>query len=261
MVEKDRAPIRIDLNQFKLHINIPARLDVSLHFTSPSRKFYLSVIALVVHEMKKQGRITSIPLEEHHQILALLNETIGGEAGSSNREQLLPRIYRKWKDALPNLEHAPLFRVLGRSKEYEDAVGKTYHFTDEEKDLWANLFEYMGSREHVRLRFSLDKLGATLDDVAIVYGDNSGLSDKDAWNEFFGSLRRKIYNGDESIDAQVESEDRSAAVVISEKRLLLRWWQWMALACLMAFIMAGALCSPAFFLPCTPIGLQTLAHR
>jgi len=259
MVEKDRAPIRIDLNQFKLHINIPARLDVSLHFTSPSRKFYLSVIALVVHEMKKQGRITSIPLEEHHQILALLNETIGGEAGSSNREQLLPRIYRKWKDALPNLEHAPLFRVLGRSKEYEDAVGKTYHFTDEEKDLWANLFEYMGSREHVRLRFSLDKLGATLDDVAIVYGDNSGLSDKDAWNEFFGSLRRKIYNGDESIDAQVESEDRSAAVVISEKRLLLRWWQWMALACLMAFIMAGALVvARHFFFRAPPSGSKPL---
>lgn len=259
MVEKDRAPIRIDLNQFKLHINIPARLDVSLHFTSPSRKFYLSVIALVVHEMKKQGRITSIPLEEHHQILALLNETIGGEAGSSNREQLLPRIYRKWKDALPNLEHAPLFRVLGRSKEYEDAVGKTYHFTDEEKDLWANLFEYMGSREHVRLRFSLDKLGVTLDDVAIVYGDNSGLSDKDAWNEFFGSLRRKIYNGDESIDAQVESEDRSAAVVISEKRLLLRWWQWMALACLMAFIMAGALVvARHFFFRAPPSGSKPL---
>ena len=259
MAEKDRAPIRIDLNQFKLHINIPARLDVSLHFTSPSRKFYLSVIALVVHEMKKQGRITSIPLEEHHQILALLNETIGGEAGSSNREQLLPRIYRKWKDALPNLEHAPLFRVLGRSKEYEDAVGKTYPFTDEEKDLWANLFEYMGSREHVRLRFSLDKLGATLDDVAIVYGDDSSLSDKDAWNEFFGSLRREIDKGDKSIDAQMESEDRTAAVVISEKRLLLRWWQWMALACLMGFIMAGALVvARHFFFRSPPSGYEPL---
>jgi adenylate cyclase len=259
MTEKDRAPIRIDLNQFKLHINIPARLDVSLHFTSPSRKFYLSVIALVVHEMKKQGRITSIPLEEHHQILALLNETIGGEAGSSNREQLLPRIYRKWKDALPNLEHAPLFRVLGRSKEYEDAVGKTYPFTDEEKDLWANLFEYIGSREHVRLRFSLDKLGVTLDDVAIVYEDDSNLPDKDAWNEFFGSLRKEIDKGDKSIDAQVKSEDRTAAVAVSEKRLLLRRWQWTALACLTVVIIAGALVGVRhFFFRAPPSGLEPL---
>jgi len=145
MVQKDKALIRIDLNQFKLHINVPERLNVSLHFASPSRKFYFSLIALVVREMKKQGRITSIPLEQHHDLLALLNETVGGGAGSSNIEQLLPRIYRKWKDALPDLEHGPLFKVLGRSKEYDDAVGKTYAFSEDEKDLWANLFEYKGS--------------------------------------------------------------------------------------------------------------------
>jgi len=259
MVEKDRAPIRIDLNQFKLHINIRARLDVSLHFTSPSRKFYLSVIALVVHEMKKQGRITSIPLGEHHQILALLNETVGGAAGSSDSKHLLPRIYRKWKDALPNLEHAPLFRVLGRSKEYEDAVGKTYTFTDEEKDLWANLFEYKGSREHVRLRFSVDKLGATLDDVAIVYGGDPNLSDGDAWGEFMGSLKRGMEEGDELIDAQRDKEDRIDLAASPDKRPLLSWRQWMALACLMGFIMAGALVvSRHFSIRVPPSGLEPL---
>jgi TolB-like protein/Tfp pilus assembly protein PilF len=199
MVEKGAAaPIRIDLSQFKLHIKMPGKLDVSLHFTSPSRQFYLSVIALLVQEMKRLGRITSIPLEEHQQVLALLNETVGGAAGSSNSEQLLPRIYRKWKDALPNLEHAPLFRVLGRSKEYEDAVGKRYSFTDEEKDVWANLFEYMGSREHVRLRFSVDRLGATLEDVAIVYGEDPKLSDGDAWTEFIETLKLKFQGGNET---------------------------------------------------------------
>ena len=61
---------------------------------------------------------------------------------------------------------------MGRKKEQEDGTGKTYRFSEAEKDIWANLFEYKGSEEHVRLRFSIDKLGAGLDDVVIVYEDS-----------------------------------------------------------------------------------------
>src|SRR4030065_387874 len=139
MVENTKNPIRIDLNEFKLHIHFKNRIQLTLHFNSPSRRFYLSVIALVVNEMKRLGKITSIPLGPHLDLLALLNETVGGSAGSSHRENLLPRIYKKWKDALPNLEDAPLFKILGRKKEYEEGTGKAYHFTEEEKDSWANL--------------------------------------------------------------------------------------------------------------------------
>ena len=104
MVEKAKEPIRIDLNQFKLHINLKHKLELTLHFNSPSRRFYLSLIAFVVNEMKKIGRITSIPLEEHLDLLALLNETVGGSAGSSSKEHLLPRIYRKWIEHMEPLE-------------------------------------------------------------------------------------------------------------------------------------------------------------
>ena len=98
MAENTKShPITIDLNQFKLHIELKNRIELTLHFNSPSRRFYLSVIALVVNEMKRQGKITSIPLEGHHDLLALLNETIGGSAGSSEKENLLSRIYRKWQ--------------------------------------------------------------------------------------------------------------------------------------------------------------------
>ncbi|MGD9303970.1 MAG: hypothetical protein PVF79_06875, partial [Desulfobacterales bacterium] len=78
MVPDAKALIRIDLDQFKLHLTIDKKIEVSLHFDSPSRKFYLSVIALVVHEMKRSGKVAAIPLEAHHQDLALLNETVGG---------------------------------------------------------------------------------------------------------------------------------------------------------------------------------------
>ena len=181
-------PITIDLNQFKLHIELKNRIELTLHFNSPSRRFYLSVIAFVVNEMKRQGKITSIPLEGHHDLLALLNETVGGSAGSSDKENLLPRIYRKWQHALPNLEEAPLFKVLGRKKGYEEGIGKTYPFTETEKDSWANLFEYKGSEENVRLKFAIDKIGATLDDIVIIYEDSLNA---EAWERFISSLKEK----------------------------------------------------------------------
>ena len=141
MLIDTKEQIRIDLDQFKLHVKIEQRIELSLHFDSPSRKFYLSVIAFVVNEMKRLKQVTSIPLKEHHGVLALLNETVGGSAGSSNKENLFPRIYRKWKGALPDLENAPLFRVLGKNKEYGDGIEKIYKFSEEEKDSWANLFD------------------------------------------------------------------------------------------------------------------------
>jgi TolB-like protein len=180
--------ITIDLNQFKLHIELKNRIELTVHFNSSSRRFYLSVIAFIVNEMKRLEKITFIPLEGHHDLLALLNETIGGAAGSSEEENLLPRIYRKWKHALPNLEEAPLFMVLGKKKRYEEGISKTYHFAEAEKDSWANLFEYKGSHENVRLRFAIDKIGATLNDIGIIYEDSL---DADAWERFLSSLKEK----------------------------------------------------------------------
>ncbi|HYA93226.1 MAG TPA: hypothetical protein VEK32_17190 [Thermodesulfobacteriota bacterium] len=146
VVQNSRPSIRIDLNEFKFHLQPKSRNQITLHFDSPSRRFYLSVIALVVSEMKRLGKVKSISLQEHLDLLVLLNESIGGSVGSSGKENLLHRIYTKWRDTLPNLEEAPLFKVLGKKKETgEGAIGKIYSFTDVEKDEWANLFEYMGS--------------------------------------------------------------------------------------------------------------------
>jgi TolB-like protein/Tfp pilus assembly protein PilF len=186
MVENTKNPVRIDLNEFKLHIHLKNRIQLTLYFNSPSRQFYLSVIALVVNEMKRLGRITSIPLEGHLGLLVLLNETIGESAGSSDKENLLPRIYRKWKDTLPDLENAHLFKILGRRKEYDEGMGRTYPFAEAEKDNWANLFDYQGSEENVRLKFAVDRVGATLDDIVILYED---LLNGEAWEKFTLNLQ------------------------------------------------------------------------
>lgn len=187
MVRSSRPSLQIDLNEFKLFLYPRGQSQLTLHFNSPSRRFYLAVIALVVNEMKRLGKIRSIPLQEHTELLGLLNETIGGAAGSSDKENLSHRIYRKWKDALPNLEEAPLFKVLGRKKEERDGeTGKTYSFSDAEKDGWANLFEYVGSEENVRLKFAIDKIGVSLEESSIAFGDSLNA---EAWEQFVSSLK------------------------------------------------------------------------
>ncbi len=196
MAHSESASVKIDLDQFKLHLSTRKIRELTLHFDTPSRKFYLSVIALVVEQMRKNRSNATVSLADHMEALALLNETVGGGAGSSKEKKLLSRIYRKWKSALPDLENAPLFKVIGRSKEYGDASGKTYRFDDSAKDAWANLFEYKGSREKVRLRLSVEKLGIKLEDVVIVYGRRSDLGEERAWNRFIESLRLDIRNGD-----------------------------------------------------------------
>ena len=188
--------IQIDLNEFKLHLNLKNRPQRTFYFDSPSRRFYLCVITLIVNEMKKSKIIKSIPLSQHLELLALLNESIGGAAGSSDKENLLPRIYRKWKDALPNLEEAPLFRVHGKRKEEEDAaISRVYSFSETEKDDWANLFEYVGSHENVRLRFAIDKVGLSLNEISIAFGNSS---DGPAWDRFIAGLKE----GNESAEPE-----------------------------------------------------------
>jgi TolB-like protein/Tfp pilus assembly protein PilF len=233
MAEKGKELVRIDLDQFKMHFKINDNVELSLHFDSPSRRFYLSVMALVVHEMQKLGRITSIPLNEHYELLVLLNETVGGSAGSSKKKKLISRIYKKWKSALPDLENAPLFRVLGKTKEYGDAIGKVYSFSEKEKDRWANLFEYKGSGENVRLRFSVDKLDASLDDVVITFKEDLSQTEGTAWDRFLDMLKKEQIQ--EQALVQTLAEPSSA---LPER------WKRLALSVVMGIILlAGALIS------------------
>ncbi len=213
MARSSRPSLQIDLNEFKLFLYPRGQSQLTLHFNSPSRRFYLAVIALVVNEMKRLGKIRSIPLQEHTELLGLLNETIGGAAGSSDKENLLHRIYRKWKDALPNLEEAPLFKVLGRKKEERDGeTGKTYSFSDAEKDGWANLFEYVGSEENVRLKFAIDKIGVSLEESSITFGDSLNA---EAWEQFVSSLKNGKQEGLEKFTPGEEAGAPKTSWVLS----------------------------------------------
>ena len=54
----------------------------------------------------------------------------------------------------------------------DGTIGKIYSFTDAEKDGWANLFEYMGSEENVRVKFAIDKIGMGLNETEIIFEDS-----------------------------------------------------------------------------------------
>ncbi|MEW6184841.1 MAG: AAA family ATPase [Thermodesulfobacteriota bacterium] len=215
MIKQAEHPIRIDLNAFKLHLQLKP-IQLTLHFNSPSRKFYLSLIALIVHEMKRLGKISAIPLVGVLDQLVLLNETVGGSAGSSDKKCLLPRIYRKWKDALPNLEEAPLFKVLGRRKKYDEGSGKVYSFSETEKDGWANLFEYQGSEEEVKLKFAVHRLGVTLNSIIIEFGESTK---GDPWDRFISSLKRPFAAERVGKPLPTEHAEKTEAGFISRSEL------------------------------------------
>jgi adenylate cyclase len=243
MGQSSRPSIQIDLNEFKLHLRLKGKAQLTLHFNSPSRRFYLSVIALVINEMKKLGKIKSISLQEHLDMLVLLNETIGGAVGSSEKENLLTRIYTKWKNALPNLEEAPLFKVLGKRKEEgEGAIAKIYSFTEEEKDGWANLFDYMGSEENVRLKFATDKIGIGLDETSIIFGDSAN---SEAWNQFISSLKKDGQEEPKPISEKVEETaiPKPPAIPLSPpEELKISWfskYRWLMLAVLIGVVAVG----------------------
>lgn len=222
--------IKLDLNEFKLHLCCRPEIECTLYFNTPSRKFYLAVMALIINEMKKKKTVASIPLQHHLDELILLNRTIGKEAGSSKKELLLHRIYRKWKDALPDLGKAPLFQVIGRKKRYDDSMDKVYIFSEEEKDCWANLFDYMGSHENVKLKFAINKLSLGLEDIQIDYGES--LNDpEDAWGNFIEDLKQnqKNQSSDDSISIQNQnimpepipiSEDKTNPVPGKQKPMM-----------------------------------------
>ena len=242
MVEENTKLIKIDLNQFKLHLYLKSDVKLTLHFDSPSRRFYLSIIAFVIQEMKKRGRIVPIPLQNYIDILALLNETVGDAAGSSKKEYLLSRIYRKWKDALPDLENAPLFKVIGRKKRFDELMDKVYSFSEGEKDSWANLFEFKGSHEHVKLRFSIDRLGLTLDDVIIIFGEHPVQENVDAWERFILHLKNNLE--EKSISGHSDIEPKNSELFFVRLKLwskaMPKYLKWSMLCALLMFVFALA---------------------
>jgi TolB-like protein len=122
-------------------------------------------------------------------------------------------------------------------------MDKVYGFGEGQKDSWANLFEYKGSHEHVRLRFSIDRLGASLDDVIIVYGENpSPSANADAWERYIAHLKASSKNGapPEGVDSKLKAPEKPQPRQRKWLRAAPNRRLWPGLSALIAIIVGAA---------------------
>jgi len=86
------------------------------------------VIALVVNEMKKIGKIKSIPLQDHLNLLALLNESVGVQPGLRIRKICCHGFTLNGGMPFPTWKKPPFSRFLERKRQKrKDPSVKSMH--------------------------------------------------------------------------------------------------------------------------------------
>ena len=214
------ATIELDLGVYKIILQFHGKKEpLVIHFDTPSRRFYFSVIALIVNEMKKQGKPGFIHIRKHQKILKLLDKSLSGKHASEHADSMWAKINMAWRYRLPDLEAAAFFKVIDRDciSPYEKGGKYRYECSDVECDTWANLFGYDENNKW-RFKFAIDSVSISLNDISVSLGD---LRDNSAWKEFVMSL---------SIPPKAVSR---------EKRAVPRWWKKVAFS-LVAVSIVGA---------------------
>ena len=187
---KKLETIQCDLAEYKITLQFHGRNSpLVVHFDTPSRRFYFSVIALIITEMKKQGRPGFVHIHRHQDILTRLDRSLSGKNASKHVEGMWAKINMAWRHRLPDLESAALFRVLDRDliAPYEKGGKYRYQCSEAECDAWASLFGYNENNKW-RFRFPADSAVIGLNDISITLGN---LRDNSAWEEFIHRLSIK----------------------------------------------------------------------
>ena len=179
--------IQLDLAEYRITLQFPDnKAPLVVHFDTPSRRFYFSVIALIITEMKMRGRPEYIHIRRHQKILTQLDLTLSGKNASKNAEGMWAKINMAWRHRLPDLESAAVFKVLDRDliPPYEKGGRYRYHCSETECDVWASLFGYDENNKW-RFKFAFSEALIGLNDISLTLGD---LRDKAAWDEFVDRL-------------------------------------------------------------------------
>jgi TolB-like protein/Tfp pilus assembly protein PilF len=181
--------IELDLATYKVLLHFQDhREPLIIHFDRPARRFYFSLIALVVTEMKNLGKPGFIHIRKHEKILRMLDNALSGQHASKTANDMWEKIRRAWHYRLPDLERAVHFKILGRNKIPPHEKGGRYRYecSDEESDTWASLFD-SDEKNKWRFKFAVDSVSLSLDDISLTLGD---LRDNSAWQGFVKSLSR-----------------------------------------------------------------------
>ena len=179
--------IQCNLDTFNITLEFHnSTTPLIVHFDTPSRRFYFSVIALIIVEMKKQDRPGFVHIRRHQEILTRLDTFLSGNNASKNVEGMWAKINMAWRHRLPDLESATLFKVLDREliSPYEKGGKYRYQCSEAECDAWACLFGHDENNKW-RFKFAFDTPSIGLNDISLKSG---GLRDEAAWKEFIDRL-------------------------------------------------------------------------
>jgi adenylate cyclase len=213
--------IKLDLGTYKILLHFQNRKEpVVIHFDKPARRFYFSLIALIVTEMKNLNKPGFIHIRKHEKTLKLLDNSLAGQNASKTLEGMWDKIRKAWRYTLPDLETGTHFKILERNliPPYEKGGKYRYDCLDDECDFWANLFGH-DENNPWRFKFAIDSAFISLVDICVILGD---LRDNSAWQEFMKSL---------SIQPKA---------VTSEKRAVPRWWKMAAFSLVALSIVCAA---------------------
>ena len=212
--------ITLDLGAYKVLLHFQNRKEPAvIHFDKPARRFYFSLIALVVNEMKNRDNPEYIHIRKHEKNLTLLDTSLAGEKASKTPKGMWDKIRKAWRYTLPDLEAGTHFKILERNliPPYEQGGKYRYECSDDECNIWANLFDY-DEHNTWRFKFAVDSAFLSLSDISIVFGD---LRDNSAWQEFVKRLSKQ------------------PKAVSEEKPAVTRWWNKAAFS-LTAVLIVGA---------------------
>jgi adenylate cyclase len=212
--------IKLDLTTFKILLHFRNHKEpLVIHFDKPGRRFYFSLIALVVNEMKKLDKPEFIHIRKHEKTLKLLDNALAGKNASKTAKGMWDKIRKAWRYNLPDLEAGTHFKIVERNliPPYEKGGKYRYDCSDDECHTWANLFDY-DENNPWRFKFASDLASLSLSDISVTLG---GLRDNSAWQEFVKRLSMQ------------------PKTVRREKRAVPRWWKKAALS-LIAVLIVGA---------------------
>ena len=180
--------ITLDLGEYKARLDFQNEdIPLEIHFDKPSRRFYFSLLCLIVNEMKEKGRPEFVYIRKYEKVLSLLDKSLAGANASKTADGMWDKIRKAWRHRLPDLETGSLFRVLNRNYigPYEKGGKFRYDCSDLECDVWANFFEH-DLNNPWRIKFAIDSAGLDLKDISIIFGD---LRDNEAWQEYTNRLK------------------------------------------------------------------------
>ena len=251
---KKLETIQCDLAAYKIALQFHgSEIPLVIHFDTPSRRFYFSVIVLIIAEMKKRPKPGYVYIHRHQDVLTLLDKSLSGKNASEHLDGMWAKIKMAWRHRLPDLESASLFKVLDRDlvSPYEKGGKYRYQCSEAECDAWASFFSY-DENNTWRFKFAVESASVGLDDISITLGD---LRDNSAWEAFINRLNIKPATGETlkepgfSATAEPAPKDRDRHK--GTRKVI---WGWAAIAA--AAIIAGVLWRVAFYK--APVSIESV---